>query len=207
MRQIQDEKLLQFYMEKYGITELFETKGLQFRLFEYERGEILNFVKDSTQCLQFFVRGNAIIYSVRTDGSRYPLCVLKDFTLLGDMEFCEEHSLPFLVEALTKVYCVELSLYECRTLLLRDCVFLRYAARSVAKKVALALQADAVFSTLEERLLHYLENECPHGTLHGVEAAAVSLHCSRRQLQRVLKHLTTEGKIEKCGKGVYHLTA
>ena len=97
MKQIQDEALLQFYMEKYGIAELFETRGLTFRLYEYERGEILNFIRDSSQCLQFFVKGNAVIYSVRADGSRYPLCNLDSFTMLGDMEFCEEQSLPFLV--------------------------------------------------------------------------------------------------------------
>ena len=207
MKQIQDDALLQFYMEKYGIAELFETEGLTFRLYEYERGEILNFIRDSSQCLQFFVKGNAVIYSVRTDGSRYPLCNLDSFTMLGDMEFCEEQSLPFLVEALTKVLCVELSLYECRASLLNDRVFLRYVARSVAKKVAMVLQADAVYATLEERFLHYMRQECPHGTLYGVEASAVSLHCSRRQLQRVLKQLTAEGKIEKCGKGIYRLTA
>lgn len=38
MKQIQDDTLLQFYMEKYGIAELFETEGLTFRLYEYERG-------------------------------------------------------------------------------------------------------------------------------------------------------------------------
>lgn len=38
MKQIQDEALLQFYMEKYGIAELFETQGLTFRLYEYEPG-------------------------------------------------------------------------------------------------------------------------------------------------------------------------
>ena len=100
---------------------------------------------------------------------------------------------------------MELSLYECRASLSNDRVFLRYVARSVAKKVALVLQADAVYATLEERFLHYMRQECPHGTLLGVETAAVSLHCSRRQLQRVLKKLTEEGIIKKCDKGVYHI--
>lgn len=205
MKQIQDDALLQFYMEKYGIAELFETEGLTFRLYEYERGEILNFIRDSSQCLQFFVKGNAVIYSVRTDGSRYPLCNLDSFTMLGDMELCGEQSSLFLVEALTNVLCVELSLYECRASLLNDRVFLRYLARSVAKKLAMVLQTDAVYATLEERFLHYIKQECPHGTLHGVEAAAVSLHCSRRQLQRILKKLTEEGIIKKCDKGIYRI--
>ena len=40
----------------------------------------------------------------------------------------------------------------------------------------------------------------------GVEKMAMQLHCSRRQLQRVLKKLLEEGRLVKLAKGSYRLT-
>ena len=93
------------------IPQKFDTPGLPFCLWEYERGEILNYIKDPGQVLRFLVSGTIQIYAVRADGSRYPLSHSDSFTLLGDMEFCGENSLPFLVEAMSRVRCVELPLF------------------------------------------------------------------------------------------------
>lgn len=207
MRKINDAELLQSYIETYEIQTLFDTQDLTFCLYEYERGEVLNFIMDSTEHLLFLVDGEAQIYSVREDGSRYPLCYITPLTLLGDMEFCGEHSLPFLVEATKKASCVELSLHSCRDRLLNDNTFLRYLLGSITRKNALTIRFDASFATLEERFLYYLSHDCENGIMHGVEVAATYLHCSRRQLQRILKQLTKQGRIEKCGKGIYRLTA
>ena len=49
------------------------------------------------------------------------------------------------------------------------------------------------FSTLEEAFLSYLSKRCPDQTFSGVEKMAMQLHCSRRQLQRVLKKLLEKG--------------
>ena len=64
---------------------------------------------------------------------------------------------------------------------------------------------DSVVATIEERLLLYMRNECPFYELKGIEAATMQLRCSRRQLQRILKKLCMEKKIEKTGKGRYRL--
>lgn len=205
MKEIHDPDMMRSYMEKHQIEKFFSTKRLSFRLCQYDRGEILNNIRDSNSVLQFVVSGAVQIYAVRSDGSRYPVCYLDRFTLLGDMEFCGETDLPFLVEAVKKVYCIELPLYNYRAALLDDNVFLRHLLYSVAGKMALISQADAVYSTLEEKFLHYLEQECPDGQLHGVENTAMHLHCSRRQLQRVLRLLVDRQIIEKTGKGIYRL--
>ncbi len=205
MKKIQDEKLLKQYLMQYQIENLFDTEDLPFCLCEYERGEILSYIKDTDHLLQFVVSGAVQIYSIRSDGSRYPLCYVDTFTLLGDMEFCNENSLPFLVETATKVVCVELPLYKCRTMLLNDNTFLRYLLHSISHKLALFSQAEASFSSLEEKLLHYLKYDCPHQQFHGVETTAIHMHCSRRQLQRLLSSLTERHIIEKTGKGKYRL--
>lgn len=205
MKEINDPVLLRRYMEQYQIENIFDMRPLSFRLCQYDRGEILNHIRDSRNCLQFVVSGEVQIYAVRNDGSRYPLCYLDGFTLLGDMEFCGETEIPFLVEAVKKVCCVELPLFDCRKALWNDNTFLRYLLRSVSHKLALISQEEASFSTLEEKFLHYLQHDCPDRQMRGVEHAAAKLHCSRRQLQRLLRSLTERRVIEKVGKGVYRM--
>lgn len=205
MRQIHDQQLLNRLLKQHQIETFFDTRNLPFRLYQYDRGEILNNIHDSSHYLQFLVKGGVRIYSIREDNSCYHICLLKDFALLGDLEFCGETALPFFVEATRKVTCIELPLYDCQSALLNDNAFLRFLARSVAHKLFLFSQSEAVFSNLEERLLQYLKLECPEHQFQGVEAVAIHLHCSRRQLQRILKTLTERNVIEKVGKGTYRL--
>ncbi len=205
MKELQNDKLLKQYLTNYRIEQLFDTKNLPFRLCQYDRGEILTFIKDSNHYLHFLVSGAVHIYAIRKDGNHCPLCYLDEFVLLGDMEFCGEKSSSLLVEASKKTICIELPLYEYRDILLNDNTFLRYLLHSVAHKMAIFSQAEVSYSNLEEKLLHYLKNDCPNQQLQGVTATAIHLRCSRRQLQRLLKSLTERGIIEKLAKGVYRL--
>ncbi len=205
MKEIHDPKLLNQFLGRYQIRDLFETKGLPFILVQYGKGEILNHIRNTAGCLQFLVDGTIQIYSVREDGSSYPVCLSSEFTLLGDMEFGGETSLPFLVEARSEVTCVELPLYQYRERLANDNTFLRFMLRSIAHKMALFSQSEASFANLEEKLLYYLKYECPRQQFQGVEAAALHLRCSRRQLQRLLKSLADRQIIKKTGRGKYCL--
>lgn len=205
MKQINDEKCLNSYLEQYQIRSLFDTKGLVFRLYQYDKGEILNHVHDAADYLRFVVDGTVRIYSVRRDGSYYPIGLTEGLTLLGDMEFCGETSLPLVVEVVKKVTCVELPLHEYRVALQDDTTFLKHLSRFIAHKLAMFVQSEAPFSSIEEKLLHYMKYDCPKGQFKGVEAVATHLRCSRRQLQRLLRSLTEQGKVEKIGKGSYRL--
>ena len=42
---------------------------------------------------------------------------------------------------------------------------------------------------------------CEDNTIKGVEKNAYQLHCSARQLQRILNSLEKEGRVKKLGKG------
>lgn len=206
MKLLSDETLLRFYLDKYGIEHFFDTPDLPFRLSRLEKGEILSNLRDANQFLFFIVSGAFRIYTVRSDGSRYLVSYQDSFTFLGDVEFCGIHRLHSLVEAASEVLCIELPLYDCRAALLNDRAFLRYLAGSLAKKLADFSQHEADYSTLQEKLLHYITYECPDRTLRGTEKAAGTLHCSRRQLQRILRELTDSGHLERTGKGIYRIS-
>lgn len=64
---------------------------------------------------------------------------------------------------------------------------------------------EAAAETVEQRVLLYLKNISPSNKLEGIDASALKLRCSRRQLQRVLTKLCQSGQIEKTGKGKYKL--
>ena len=59
--------------------------------------------------------------------------------------------------------------------------------------------------SVEERVLTFLRDIQPDHTLHGINRGLMQFHCSRRQLQRVIKRLCDEGKLRKLKKGVYIL--
>lgn len=205
MKQLQDDALLAHYLQLHNLKDHFETHDLNFRLYEYEKGEIINCMRDSMSFLQFIVSGSFQIYAIRKDGSHYPICVQDEFTVLGDMEFAGEQSLEFFVEATTNIHCLTLCLKEHGEALKADTIFLRFLLHSLAHKMAMFSQSTASFSSLEEHLLYYLEQQCPTHQFKGVEAVSTHLRCSRRQLQRLLKDLCEKGLIEKVGKGEYRL--
>ena len=59
---------------------------------------------------------------------------------------------------------------------------------------------------LEERLLHYMDHICENRTLSQIGNAAAYLHCSRRQLQRLLKKFAESGVLVKEERGHYRLS-
>ena len=66
--------------------------------------------------------------------------------------------------------------------------------------------AEAPPAYLTERVLSYMKYKCSDGTLKGIGQAAFHLHCSTRQLQRILNQSETAGLVKKIGKGTYQLT-
>ncbi|MDO4633197.1 MAG: hypothetical protein Q4B01_05005 [Eubacteriales bacterium] len=205
MKQIQDQALLSAKMRQYHFDEIFSSEGLPFMLCSYEKGEILNFRRQFSRRLVFLLDGSISIDSIRVDGSRYHVCTEEGLTLLGDIEFIQNREGDFLVEARSDLLCMELSTVNCKEQLQQDNAFLHFCLRSVVNKFEQILRTEAAAVSLEEKLLQYLKNSCRDSQLKGVQTAADQLHCSRRQLQRVLKKLCEQGKIEKAGKGEYRL--
>ena len=89
--------------------------------------------------------------------------------------------------------------------LLDNNVFLRFAASTMADKLEAITNTDAVYSTLQERVLNFIRYKCDNGILKGIEKAAFKLHCSPRQLQRILNDFTADGIMKKISKGSYRL--
>ena len=174
-------------------------------LIEYKAGETLSSPILDYPYFQIVISGTLSIYFIRDDGTMYSLSTGGEGYILGEMDLFIRNKNNVFAEStgkLTTIAC-DTSLY--RRELLDNNAFLRFAALTMADKIEAITNTDAVYSTLQERVLNYIRYKCDNGILKGVEKAAFKLHCSPRQLQRILNDYTADNIMQKIGKGTYRL--
>lgn len=205
MEYITDQKLLRDALESIGLSRLFDFGDLQLQLAEYHKGELLAAPFKPMDRLLFLVRGRVSIYGLREDGSSFSVYLAGHPVLLGDIEFIRKEPLPFYTEALDEVLCVALAIGRNRERLERDVWFLNFLMRSVADKFGAFFQLGSPAQSVAEKLVAFLRDIQPDHILHGINAGTIQLHCSRSQLQRVVRRLCGENVLERLGKGKYRL--
>lgn len=204
MREIVDKNRLDHFFGEQQIH--FRQRPPVLKLVEFEKGEILNDPLQPLNRFYIIVRGSVSIYSLTEDGSIRYISKAASGTLLGDMEFSGAGNQSFYIEAAEPVLCLDLPFRENLEVLENDPVFLRFVLGQLAGKLSLSAMMTASAQTLEEKVLFFLGKVQADHTIFSVNHALQALHCSRRQLQRVLKKLCNEGLIIKIGRGCYRLT-
>ncbi|MCR5796125.1 MAG: hypothetical protein K6G61_12360 [Solobacterium sp.] len=207
MKKINDEQKLKRMIRENRIDECFSDPSLQFELYCFEKGEFLNNLLDTNKWVIFTVSGMTRILHVRDDGSLYEISSGYGPAFFGDVEFVQNSPASYLVEALRRTWCIALPVTQYRKQLENDPVFLMFLLKQLSAKLEGSTASAALPRTLEEKVGYYMETQCRNRTLHGVERAAASLSCSKRQLLRILKGMCEKGTAEKTGKGKYRLTA
>lgn len=202
MRVIEDREKVRQLAEKYHMHECFDTKDIEFAACVYEPGETIVSPADRMDRIMFAVQGSVRIYGIRMDGSFTPVSREKAPFILGDMEYSEEGKSAFFAEAAEETVFLCVSLIRYKAVLDHDAGFLRMLLKSCTDKLRMINTFDAASMPLRERVLRYMlqNKEIVH-----LDPAVLQLRCSRRQLQRVLKRLCEEGRIQKTGKGHYVL--
>ena len=203
MKEIVDrDRLEHFFREQQAH---FRQRPPVLKLVEFKKGEILN---DPLQLLNRFyiiVRGSVSIYNLTEDGSIRYISKAASGTLLGDMEFSGAGNQSFYIEAAETVLCLAMPFRENLDILENDPVFLRFVLSQLAGKLSLSAVMTASAQTLEEKVLFFLRKVQADHAISSVNQALQALHCSRRQLQRVLKKLCDEGLVVKTSRGHYRL--
>lgn len=203
MKEIYDEELISHELKNHSILEHFDKKDYPFFIIQYEPDEIIIHPLDTTKFLLFNVLGTIQIHSILADGSEFLLSSSDDFTILGDIEFVTNNKPIFFATAKTKVTCIALDIEKNKEKLHQDNAFLHFLLQSLARKMNLSSLNSS--SSLEEKVINHIRYRCEQFTLTNIEQTATLLHCSRRQLQRILKQLCEEEKIIKIKKGTYRL--
>lgn len=184
---------------------LFQSPPPVMRLLQFEKGEFLSRPFKPLHQFLLVVEGSVHIYDIREDSRLRGVASGGPGSLLGDMEFCSSSYRPFYTEAAEPVLCLGLPFAENRTALQNDPVFLWQVLTRLTIKLESSAQISLAAQTLEERLLLLLQNPHFGNRIEHLNDALLYLHCSRRQLQRVLKKLCNEGRLQKTGRGCYQL--
>ena len=200
--------------EKERVDDLLSTspyrrnlENLEIPLFlvAYEAGEFIAAPWKSQALFQIVCRGEISIYYVRNDGSKYSLAQGSEAYCLGEMALFEEDDTTVFAQAVTDVICLAFLIAGNEEKLLTSNQFLRLICKNIAGKLSAAMMRDAVSSSISERVWNYMQFKCESGVLKGLEKAAFRLHCSERQLQRIMNELQAKGMIKKIGKGTYQI--
>ena len=205
MKVIDDKRLLQRMLERKGIPGHFETKGLDFQLLFYEKGELIASPINPLHMLLFVVKGSITVYGLRENGTRFSISQGVGDALLGALEFVRDDLPAFYTEAVEDVLCAALPIERNRGALEQDRIFMRYLLYDFSEKIlAYTLIGHADQST-EEKVLVFLRDIQPDHTLHGIGKSAMQFHCSQRHLLRIVQRLCAQERLEKVGKGKYRL--
>ncbi len=203
MKKIYDKKLIDKIKKEYCIEDYF-SNNYEFIIIEYEEGETIINPLEKTQYIQFVIEGTLLISFIDQEGRQTIVSQSEELCILGDMEFVDDLNPMFFAEAKTKVKTLAVSLKEYKEELNQDFQFLHTLLNSIASKLKQSSTNQFVYQSVEERFLYYMNYYCG-GSLSSIEEATSYLHCSRRQLQRVLKKLCDEEIIIKEGKGKYKI--
>lgn len=169
-------------------------------MLEYEKGELVTASHFEEKLFQVVVHGSLVIYFIRDDGARYSLSSGEADYILGDMDLFLPSTGSIYTEAAEPLLCLALSLDQNREALLESNSFLRLICGSLTAKMAAITALDAAPGSLTDRVLSYMRFKCQGGVLRGLEREAFHLHCSARQLQRIVNQLAAEGKVVQTGK-------
>lgn len=185
----------------------FQKRPVMMQLIEFQKGELLSSPLQPLHCFYIIMKGSVSIYDLTEDGAARHIAKAESGALLGDIEFSGAGRQSFYTEAAETVLCLALPFHENQSRLENDPLFLRFALGQLAQKLSRSAAMDAMAQTLEEKVLFFLTKVQPEHEITSVNQALQPLHCSRRQLQRVLKKLCDENVLIKTGRGRYRLTS
>lgn len=205
MKRIYDKKKIAGCIAGSKYHETLDSLDIDFYLIKYEKGELVSSPFQKELLFQIVEQGSINIYFIRDDGTRYSLSNGANDYFLGDMDIFYPKSNNIYAEAAESLTCISFSIEKNREKLLSSSRFLALICNSLSAKIGAMTTMDAAPASLTERVLSYMKYKCGDETLKGIEQAAFHLHCSARQLQRILNQCEAAGLVRKLGKGTYRL--
>ena len=205
MERIFDEKKVTACIAKSKYYSILSTMDVDFSLIKYEKGEFVSSPFQTESLFQIVEQGSINIYIIRDDGTRHALSSGTTDYFLGDMDIFYPRSGDVYAEAAEPLTCITFSIDKNRETLLSNNRFLALICNSLSVKIGTMTTLDAAPASLSERVISYMKYKCDGGILKGIEQAAFHLHCSARQLQRILNQSEIDGLVQKIGKGRYKL--
>ena len=205
MKKIYDKKAIAEAIENSAYREVLESLNVPMFICEYENGEMVVAPYLENNLFLITISGSLSIYFIRNDGSSYHLAYSDIDSFLGDDELFDSINHGVYGEASGTLRCLAFSVKDSKKALLKNAVFLKVLAKTLSERFKFIALQEAVPSSLSERVIAYMTYISEDKAIKGIEKTAYQLHCSSRQLQRILNDLEISGTVRKVGKGSYVL--
>lgn len=206
MEKISDEKKINEAVRQLKLPASFDTMPMRFEIRIYDKGEQIVSPMTPLNHFIFVISGLIRVYQLDEDSTIHSIINLSRGEILGYNEFCfNNNDYTLYGEALSRVRCLVLPFKQSGINLKSDCSFLLFLLRHSLLNQIKHSEMTHFYSDLEDKLIFYIENLCTDDTLTSVNNAVDALHCSRRQLQRVLKKLCDNQILVHVKKGCYRL--
>ena len=217
MRKISDKLLIDRYINKYHIDEVF-TKDMKshMELLFYRKNEYMFKEGEPIEYLLFIVEGKAKVFTTVSNGKSLLLCFYPESRVLGDIEIFEGITATTNVQAIEDSFCIGISRENVTIHLLNDSKFLRFICSSLGQKLNRCAKNSAInlLYSLENRLASYIlaasEVSGKNGSRlltfnENLSELSELLGTSYRHLHRALNSLCGKGVIRKLASG-YEIT-
>ncbi|KOA19414.1 regulatory protein YeiL [Clostridium homopropionicum DSM 5847] len=209
MEKIDGLRLMEIYISKYNINEIFTYDMKQFmELIIFKKNEYICRDGEVIEYLFFFVKGKAKVYTTLSNGKSLLLCFYENFKILGDLEIIDCETASTNVQVIEESLCIGISKENVNKYLLTDSKFLRFICSSLSSKLNRCSKNSSInlLYPLENRLASYIlataekkdnnskENIVLNGNLTEISEL---LGTSYRHLLRTINTLCIKGIIRK----------
>lgn len=208
MNEINDFKLLEYYMEKFQIQSKFSCDMTKhFKLYQIHQSEYLYEVNELLDKFYFLVSGTLKVCFVLENGKSILLRFIKPLGVAGDLEVGINRTVRTTVTAATDAYLIGMDIELLKTLTYDDPIFMRFIIGSLGIKLSAVTNAMAINLSypLENRFAGYLlsisdkvnDKRIQEIKTFDLREIATMLGTSYRHLCRVIKDFSDLGYIEK----------
>lgn len=206
MLKIDDNKKLNYYVDKYKINEIFSSDMLScMEIHHFKKNEHICLSGEDIRYLYFFVEGKSKVYISTPNGKSLLIRFYSPVQIVGEIEILNKTATDCNVQAITDCICIAIPRKEIEEKCLKDPKFLYYVSIHLSLKLSSASLSSSVnvLYPLENMLASYIlethTNEDSNNT-ENLTQISEFLGSSYRHLLRVLNKLESEHIIKRNNK-------
>jgi len=212
MRRISDNNLLNHYIDKHNMENIFDKDMLKYaQLHFYEKDEYILEAESELQYYYLLVDGKIKISYLFENGKSMFLKFYKEFNTIGDLELLKNIPIRCNIDAIEDTYLVAIPTDILRKKYLNNIKFLHHLIDSLSEKLYATINNSSYnfVYPLINRLSSYLVEHITDKDYIILSSSFIEiaqfLGTTYRHLNRTFKELETEGIIKCENKTVYIL--
>lgn len=212
MKRILDNRLLQQYIDKHNIENIFDKALLKsMQLHFYEKDESILKAETKLEYYYLLVEGKIKISYLFENGKSMLLKFYNDFNSIGDLELLKDLPITCDIDAIEDTYLISISSELLRKEYMENPKFLRHLVESLSEKLYTTINNSSynfvypLINRLSSYLVEHLTDKNYIVLKTSFLEIAQFLGTTYRHLNRTLKELEAKGIIKCENKTIYIL--